>query len=417
MTATPNRISDVVACNLCTGCGACAGLFPNAIRMIEDELAGRRPVVANEDADTAAMAVCAGAAVEKPAVKDAIDDEWGPVRATWEGYAADTEIHFRGSSGGAVTALAQFALEQGFVSGVAHVAASKTDARVNEAVISRDRAGLVRGSGSRYAQASPAELLREIAASDTPMAFIGKPCDIASAHKAAQQSPGLAQNLGLTIGIFCAGAPNLNATTRLLDHLDVPRDVKVTDLRYRGNGWPGLMQATYETATGEEITTRGIPYSEGWGTILQTGRGWRCRICDDHTAAFADISVGDPWHNPPKGNTDAGRSLIIARTKRGEELIRAAIAAGVLVAEEKSRDVIALAQPNLVATNAAVWGRRKAMQLVGMPVPQGQIGASFGRWLRLSAKERAQSFAGTLKRIWRNKLWRPVKISGVEAAQ
>jgi coenzyme F420 hydrogenase subunit beta len=378
--------------------------------MIEDEIAGRRPVVSDEMADTAAMAICAGAEIETPAARDQIEDDWGPVRATWEGYASDPEIRFRGSSGGAVTALACFALERGHVGGVAHVAARADDARLNEAVVSRDRDGLLRGSGSRYAQASPAELLGEIAASDVPTALIGKPCDIASAQKAKLNIAGLSEKLSLTIGIFCAGAPNLNATTRLLDDLGVPRGAQVTDLRYRGNGWPGLMQARYVSDTGETITTRGIPYSEGWGRILQTGRGWRCRICDDHTGAFADISVGDPWHNPPKGNTDAGRSLIIARTARGEALIREAIEAGVLVAEARPRDIIAAAQPNLVATNAAVWGRRRAMKLVGLPTPKGRIGATFSNWMRLSAKERVQSIAGTFKRIWRNKLWRPVRL-------
>jgi coenzyme F420 hydrogenase subunit beta len=413
-------ITNMVACNLCTGCGACAGAFPELIRMVDDPVNGRRPVVtASAEGRAAAKdatALCAGSASDWTTLDraDEIDADWGPVLATWEGWATDDEIRHRGSSGGAVTALAAFALDSGAADGVAHIAARAEDPRLNEAVISRDRAGLMRGAGSRYAQASPAETLGRIAEGDEAVAFIGKPCDVASAHKAMRADTALADKIPLTIAIFCAGAPNLNATDTLLDRLGVPKDGKLVDLRYRGQGWPGLMQAEWLDADGTRHTSDGIPYAEGWGRILQAERRWRCRVCADHTGAFADISVGDPWHNPPEGNTDAGRSLIVARTPRGRAFVEAAIAAGVLVAEARGRDVIAAAQPNLKATNGAVWGRRVAMRAVGLRAPRDRGLALFGMWRGLARREKLQSLAGTWKRIIRERLWRPVVIEGAE---
>jgi len=413
-------ITEMVACNLCTGCGACAGAFPDLIRMIDDPVNGRRPVVtASAEGRAAArdaVELCAGSANDWTTLEraDAIDADWGPVMATWEGWATDDEIRHRGSSGGAVTALAAFALESGAADGVAHIAARADDPRLNQAVISRDRAGLLRGAGSRYAQASPAESLGQIAEGDEAVAFVGKPCDVASAHKAMRTDTALADKIPLTIAIFCAGAPNLNATDKLLDRLGVPKDGKLVDLRYRGQGWPGLMQAEWLDADGARHTSVGIPYAEGWGRILQAERRWRCRICADHTGAFADIAVGDPWHNPPEGDTDAGRSLIVARTPRGRAFVEAAIAAGVLVAEARGRDVIAAAQPNLRATHGAVWGRRVAMRAVGLRAPRDRGLALFGMWRGLSRRAKLQSLAGTWKRIIRERLWRPVVVEGAE---
>ncbi len=407
-----NPITKAVACNLCTGCGACAGAFPDFIKMVDDPVNGRRPVVAaNTDgrkAAEAAATLCAGIAVDYTTLprKDAIDAIWGPVLATWEGYASDDEVRHRGSSGGAVTALALFALQSGVAGGVAHVRSRQDDPRFNEAVISRTREGLMPGAGARYAQASAAEAIGAIAASDHPVLFVGKPCDVASVRKA-----GIGDKLAVTIGIFCAGAPNLVATDRLLSRLGVPAKAKLTDLRYRGAGWPGLMQAKYIGDAGE-VTSEGIPYAEGWGRILQSERRWRCRICTDHTGAFADISVGDPWHNPPAGNVDAGRSLIIARTATGLRLIEAALAAGVLVAVRGDRNVIAKAQPNLLASQGAVFGRRLVMRAFAMPVPQEKGLSLLPLWLRLPGREKLQSLAGTAKRIIRAKLWRPVVITG-----
>ncbi len=414
----PDPITATVARNLCTGCGACAGAFPHAIRMIEDPVHGRRPVVdATQDGRHVAqraVALCAGAQADWRGLKrrDSIDDDWGPVLAAWEGWAADPEIRHRGSSGGAVTALGLHALASGTADCVAHVAARRDDPRLNEAVISRDRAGLLRGAGSRYAQASPAESLGRIAAGDARVAFIGKPCDVASALRAMQADTALAAKVPLTIAIFCAGQPNLVATGRLLDRLGVPKDARLTDLRYRGQGWPGLMQASWVDARGAARTSDGIPYAEGWGAILQSERRWRCRVCADHTGAFADISVGDPWHAPPTGNTDPGRSLIVARTARGLAFIEEALRAGALVAEPRSRDVIARAQPNLKTTHGAVWGRRIALRCLGLAAPRDRGQRLFGLWSALPARQKLQSVAGTWKRVWRERLWRPVRVSG-----
>lgn len=418
--ATPlqDPITRAVARNLCTGCGACAAFHPGAIRMTEHPVHGRRPVVAatpeGRAAARSAAPLCAGLGADHRSLprQDATDHSWGPVLAVWQGWATDAEIRHRGSSGGAVTALALFALQSGLARGVAHVAARRDDPRRNAAVISRDRAGLLRGAGSRYAQASPAEMLGEIAGGTIPVAFVGKPCDVATVARAAAADPALASRLPLTIAIFCAGAPNLRATDRLLDTLGMPADATPTALRYRGDGWPGLMQARWRAPSGTEVESRGITYAEGWGSILQAERRWRCRICTDHTGAFADISVGDPWHEAPKGEAEAGRSLIVARTQRGLRLIEAAIAAGVLTAVPEQRDAIARAQPNLVAAQGAVWGRRLAMRLSGLPVPADQGLPLFAAWRALPLRAKLSSVAGTLRRIWRGRLWRRVVVSG-----
>jgi coenzyme F420 hydrogenase subunit beta len=409
-------ITRAVRHNLCTGCGACAGLFPQAIRMVEHPVHGRRPVVdptpEGRRAAKAAAPLCAGIGADFRSLprRDDTDRAWGPVLAVWQGHAVDPEIRHRGSSGGAVTALALFAMQSGLARGVAHVAARKDDPRRNEAVISRSRADLLRGAGSRYAQASPAEALDQIATASDPVIFIGKPCDVATVARAAKPNPALAAKIPLTIAIFCAGAPNLQATDRLLSALGMPAGASPTAVRYRGEGWPGLMQARWRDASGTETESQGIPYAKGWGEILQADRRWRCRICTDHTGAFADISVGDPWHEAPKDGAEAGRSLIVARSPRGIKLVQDAIAAGVLVAVPEGREAIARAQPNLVAAHGAVWGRRLAMRLFGLPVPADRGLPLLAAWLALPLRTKLSSVGGTLRRIWRERLWRPVIV-------
>jgi hypothetical protein len=221
-----------------------------------------------------------------------------------------------------------------------------------------------------------------------------------------------AAKVPLTIAIFCAGAPTLVATDRLLDRLGVPKDGRLTDLRYRGDGWPGLMQAEWIDATGARQVSEGISYAEGWGRILQSDRRWRCRVCSDHTGAFADISVGDPVARAARGRHRcrpvADRRAHAARQglRRGGDPRRRA------GGRARPRDVIARAQPNLKATHGAVWGRRAAMRLLGLPAPRdrGQGLCACGSGLPLAAK--LQSVAGTWKRVIRERLWRRVRIAG-----
>ena len=121
----------------------------------------------------------------------------------------------------------------------------------------------MRGIGSRYAPAAPGALLGEVADGDRQIAFVGKPCDVASAKKAMKADPRLSANLAATISIFCAGTPARNGTDDLLRRLGVPNGASVTDIRYRGKGWPGEMQARFKTPDGAEVESTGLSYSDG----------------------------------------------------------------------------------------------------------------------------------------------------------
>jgi coenzyme F420 hydrogenase subunit beta len=415
----PTSIDAVVRTHMCTGCGACAGLAPNLFRMEDNPQTGRRPVRLEGMADAAgermALAVCPGAgAGPKPAVAPGKrtpagapnSEEWGSVLEIWEGHATDPQIRWRGSSGGAVTALAAYALESGAAGGVVHVRQSTTNALLNESTISRNEQELLAAAGSRYAPASPCDQLGNIAASSSPLVFIGKPCDVQAASAAAAREPLIARNIALTISIFCAGAPSSNATRALLKSLGVPADAKVTGIRYRGEGWPGEMAATYLTASGEQHSTRSISYEEGWGDILQKHRQWRCQLCADHIGEFADISVGDPWDKPRDGSDLRGSSLIVVRSERGRAFLRNAIAAGFIAASPRPLTSQAEAQPNLARTRHILFGRLIGLRILGLTAPSYSGWKLEALWFRHTTfHDKLVSVLGTIRRAFRRKLW------------
>ena len=392
-------IDDVVDYQLCAGCGACAFLQPDVIQMGDDLASGRRPQVQTGADTDRALAACPGVSLTHDRAQwdsgwlPAVADDWGPVLAVWEGHATDEEIRFRGSSGGAASALALWALERGDCSGVLHTRAKKDVPYLNESTISRNRGDLLEASGSRYAPASPCDGLAELVEQPGPGVLIGKPCDVAGAAMASAVDPGLRESLDLTIAIFCAGAPSSQATLEYVRANLGADPEEIASVRYRGNGWPGEFVAESKNGTAHHSS-----YAESWGEI-QAGRPWRCRICPDHSGEFADVSVGDPWHTPPEPG-EAGRSLVIARTLRGKRAIERAIADGYLQLEPVDADLIGASQVELDQVRSKVFGRVLAMRIAGIPSPSFRGLSLFRQWLRkLGLREQLRSVLGTLARL------------------
>jgi len=424
MAKAIRSITDVAEKHLCCGCGACAYVQPEAIRMVDDLDQGRRPLV-REGASTAeALGVCPGLGLELAIPEEdagkclpGLRDHWGPVLEVWEGYAGDGEIRFAGSSGGAATALALHCLEREGMHGVVHIAARPDVPYLNRTVLSTTRAEMLAATGSRYAPASPCDGLQAAVDAPRPCVFIGKPCDVAATRMARARRPELDRKLGLTIAIFCAGAPSTAGTLEMARVLGVEDPRAIRRVRYRGNGWPGAAEVATGPAVpevpagnGGEEAVRRLGYEESWGAILQKHRPWRCHVCADHSGEFADVSVGDPWYREiPPG--EPGRSFVMARTERGRRLVRAAIESGALVLEPADPGIVSASQPNLLRTRGAVWARILTTRLLGIAAPRFVNMPMLGAfWRYLGPVEKVRAFTGTLKRAFTKGLFRRRKV-------
>ncbi len=409
-------VEEAVARQLCVGCGVCASLEPDRFEMIDAIDWGRRPVLKENAAPTsnAGLVCCPGVRLEHdfdetdPELDKELRPAWGPVYEVWEGYAADPEIRFAGSSGGAATALALHCIEHEGMAGVLHTGARSDVRYLNETVYSRTRSELLSRAGSRYAPASPCDSLAWIEAQDKPSIFIGKPCDVAAVHEARKLRPELDRKVGLTIGFFCAGTPSTRGTLELLKKAGVNDPDSVRSLKYRGKGWPGMWRVEWTDADGSEHEAE-MTYAESWG-FLQRFRQWRCYICPDHTGEFADIAVGDPWYRPVEPG-EAGKSLIVARTQRGREILKRAVATGSIVLECHDSKLLPASQPNLIEARGSLWGRGKMLRLFGISYPFMSGFPIFQFWCMLPAKKKIQSFTGTVKRIYKKNLRQLTDVS------
>lgn len=329
---------------------------------------------------------------------------WGPLLELWEGYASNPEIRYRGSSGGAVTAIAQFCLEKEGMAGVLHIGSKTGNPLQNAAFLSKSKEELLARAGSRYSPAAVCEKLERICGLDAPCVFIGKPCEIAALRKVQTADNGRDINIGLTISIFCAGTPSSKGTKVILGHLGINSD-DVAELSYRGCGWPG--ETTIKTK-GDDGLIRRMTYEESWGKILNKHVQTRCRLCPDSTGEFADISCGDPWYR--ELDDELGQSLIVVRTERGREILRKAENENYIELKKANNNILQRSQFSLLRRRQHLWGRLFAMRMMFIPVPIYRGFSLFGNWLELSLIEKLRSIGGTFKRIFQRKWTKALEL-------
>jgi coenzyme F420 hydrogenase subunit beta len=369
---------------------------------------GLRPVTIDDSGglspDTSeALKACPGIELTHPdlsrqeSILQNLVDAWGPILSISEGGASEDQIRFAGSSGGAASALAVYALEQLNFRLVVHVGSDPDAPYTNQTVVSRNRDEVLSRTGSRYAPASPCELLNMIEDAGGPCLFIGKPCDVAAAQKARRYRPNLDRNLAMTVAFFCAGTPSTNGTLELLKSIGVPDVDDLTEVRYRGNGWPG----DFVAKAGEAEAAYSCTYQQSWGGVLSHHVQWRCKLCLDHTGEFADIAVGDPWYRPIQQG-ELGSSLIVARTDVGKRHIERAIKDGVLTASQVDPDLLPKSQPNLLRNRGEVWGRMLGARLCGAQTPTYRGLPSFRFWLsEVPLSRKLRSILGSIRRCLR----------------
>lgn len=401
-------IKDVVDWNLCIGCGACYyACGNNGVSLNNIGALGIRPQFHSSQCAecTRCLSICPGYQVDNdkneanlPKMTEA-DHEFGPSLEIWEGHATDPNIRYKASSGGILSALALYCLEQEGMEFVLHTAMDTLEPWKNRTVQSRTREEILSRAGSRYAPSSPCEGLQAVEESQGPCVFIGKPCDTAAVMALSRERPRLASKLGLVMTFFCAGTPSVQGT------LDLARDLgfsqsEIGAVRYRGEGWPGLFKVRSKT-DGREGT---MLYKDSWSKLTKY-RSIRCNLCPDGLGREADIACGDAWEKEG-ADADPGRSIVIVRTERGRQLLRRAMEAKYveIMAIEAGR--VLVAQKNLLARRRELFGRLLALRLLLIPIPRFVGFSLFRSWKTLPWKQQIRTIVGTLVRLIQRGQWR-----------
>lgn len=242
----------------------------------------------------------------------------------YAGYARDPQIRYKSSSGGLITAICLYLLEEKIVDGILATKMNSKRPTEPQPFIATSKSELFSAMGSKYCPVPLGIGLESILNEKGKYAIVGLPCHIFGARRAETLNPKLAAKITLHLGIFCAGTPNFLATDYMLRRHGISKE-QVISIEYRGEGWPGSMTIKFRKRARYSIEQKNlrIPYPRYWEGIDSLFHFHRCTLCDDKFNTSADVSCGDAWLKEFQRDK-LGTSLIITRNEAGEALVRAA---------------------------------------------------------------------------------------------
>lgn len=315
--------------DMCTGCGTCYAICPaDAIDLRIDFRRGIYYPVANRDRCIdcdLCTEVCPRLSSDTDTLMRSASDSGpentviGHFESCYIGHSIDYRTRSNSASGGLVTAILIAALEEGIIDGALVTRMNDANPLLPEPFIARTRGEVLSASKSKYCPVPANTAVRELLNSDGRFAVVGLPCHLHGIRKAELVSEDLRCKIVLHMGLFCSHTLSFHGTHFLLKKLGIdPCDV--TRLDYRGCGWPGGLTVRDREGNESYISNQ----SPLWNAIFRSHffTPTACLWCTDLTSEMADLSFGDPWLPDFLEKERVGKSIVISRTRLGEDLLR-----------------------------------------------------------------------------------------------
>lgn len=388
--------------DLCSGCGICESVFGSEkIRISYNDKGFLRPTFKKQlttEEVSAFREICPGINAKHKTTNN-YDVLWGPYLSISSGYATNERIRYKGSSGGVLTSVSSYLLEEKKVECVLHIGSSEIHPYRNEYKVSYSSKDLLNNSGSRYAPSATLVNILEIVKNHSSIAVVGKPCDIKGVRNFIEINDEARTKIKYLLSFMCAGVPSQLGTKKIIENFKI-KERDVVSLRYRGEGWPGYFKVKDNKENIYKIT-----YNESWGTVLNKYLQFRCKICADGTGEFADLTCADAWEKSENGYPSfeerKGKSLIISRNEKGLKVIADAISLGYIAISNKnySSSDIEQMQPYQKQRKQNLIPRLVALKLFGRTVPNYNIKFLLKASLKENPLRLAKNFIGMIKRL------------------
>lgn len=315
-----SNIKLIIDNNLCSGCGACAGVCPSKAISFDLNKHYLPEINYNKcNSCKVCLRVCPGngyPVTQWSKINNITTDinEMGPVLGIFKGYSNDNQIRKSSASGGIATSLILFLLESKIIDEVVVIGMENERPVIK---ITNDSQTVLECMMSKYGPVPLlATLIPELNKKPRKFAMTCTPCQLAGWIKSTEIYPKLKGCLVLSIGLFCGQIQSYEALSSVASSMGVkyPGSAKFCAWRY-GN-YPGSMR--FELKDGTPIEK---PLYSWLDIAVPHFSLNRCFVCPDGGNWAADITLGD-IHS---GGTD--ETVVVCRTKNGMESIISANAA------------------------------------------------------------------------------------------
>lgn len=381
-----DTIESVVDGHLCTGCGTCVTICPRRAVSMRETAAGLLVATIDHAACNRCglcAEVCSGSHLSTGLVSEFADPFTGDCVAAYVGFATDHQIRQSGQSGGVVTALLQYLIDSGRIDRAVVTEMPEDGSLRPQAKVASDHQVIGQSQGSKYCPVAVNAALKETNATQERIAVVGLPCHLHGIRNLQVCNKRWQDRVSITIGLFCDRTLSYSAIDYLANSADLQRS-EVTSIVFRDRsryGWPGEVKLITN-----EGDMRYLPSAIRM-EIKDIFTPIHCRLCFDKLNVLCDIAMGDAYgvRESPKGF-----SVLIARTRLGQEVVEAAQLAGVLCLEKTDPRLIFQGQGLELrrkqwACYAGLW-RQKAYRLPEFGIDDMSIPKTLARIMHVERK-------------------------------
>jgi len=357
-----NVIDRVVANDLCSGCGVCAGVCPRGILRMGFRADGDLvPSLQGECSPGCDLCVriCpfgSGIYAPRPLNEELFGANSKPgaifhhhigwYLRCYVGYSTVGAHRRRGASGGLATWALETLLKEKIVDRVAVVTRAYGEGRLFKFSVATSPGEVRSASGSVYYPVEISGLLK-VVLSERPArwAIVGLPCLVYAVRRAALNIPSLGESVKVLLGLSCGMLQNKYYTELLATASGVGLgDTK--SISYRGKtteGDPGnyLFSVTdSEGRMSRPIPYKGIPFYLGRNAYFRLNA---CNYCTDVFAEASDACFMDAWL-PEYRSEPRGTSIVVVRSRAMKELFKRGKDLGEIEIERITGERVCLSQ-------------------------------------------------------------------------
>jgi coenzyme F420 hydrogenase subunit beta len=361
----------VISTRLCARCGACMGVCPVSVIIMDDDAL---PKLAGKCIECGlCLKVCPGADFDFPGFYRKIYSRDFPT-TDYMGYYENIfvcqntmpKVLNECSSGGAATSIALALLRSGEVNGVGVVTMDEKIPYQAKAVLTKDEKVIRQASQSKYMLIPMLELLQQMRKQGGEYAISLLPCQAMAFKKIQEAAPNVAKYIKYVLGLKCHYNTVRSDITELMARYGIdPEDI--SRLEFRGGEWPGAIQFTMKDGSLFRPHITLIKTTLSYLYCLYSPN--RCIMCPDGSCLFSDISMGDFWAQDYSDGFDklSKHTLVIQRTAKGKRMLDIAeneklLKVQVLPPEQKSRRLLRVFAHKRSLCNAYIaskkWGEK-----------------------------------------------------------
>jgi coenzyme F420 hydrogenase subunit beta len=330
---------QVIDAGLCTHCGTCVALTEGL--QMKETGSGPLPFATNLSVEIqdAVWQACPGKGLNYAKLNinvfGKLPEKWliGNTEKTYIGYSAKESIRYAGASGGVITQILLYLLENNLIQGAVVLKHGIPRPWLAKAIIATTSDEIIGAAQSVYAPIPVNLILDQVEKFKGILAYVGLPDQIESVRILQTLHHPAVRNIKYLIGPYVGINMYDSAILSFARSKGIKHESEIAEVKYRDGEWPGYLRIT--ALSGKTVRAEKFYYNYLLPFYITRSTLYAINFAND----FTDISVGDAW-SPAYEQEGKGFAVVVARNSKARILLNDMQNEGCLELNEQSVEEI-----------------------------------------------------------------------------